>query len=62
MQNLVIISAAGIALLIGVFSQWKSRQFKVDLEKREEETRRRMYELASNNVLASIIPKEEQQN
>jgi len=46
MQNVVIIIVSGIALLIGLFSQWKSRQFKLDLEKREEETRRRMYELA----------------
>lgn len=46
MQNLVIIIVAAMALIIGLFSQWKSRQFKFDLEKREEETRRRMYELA----------------
>jgi signal transduction histidine kinase len=46
MQNTTIIIVSAIALLIGLFSQWKSRQFKFDLEKREEETRRRMYELA----------------
>ncbi|MDO8592624.1 MAG: ATP-binding protein [bacterium] len=46
MQNLAITIVAALALLIGLFSQWKSRQFKIDLEKREEETRRRMYELA----------------
>lgn len=46
MQNATIITVAIIFLIAGIFLYWKSRQLKVQIEKRESEMRRRMYELA----------------
>lgn len=46
MQNATIITVAIIFLIAGIFLYWKSRQLKIQIEKRESEMRRRMYELA----------------
>ena len=43
---LAILIIVIIGLSFSTFYFWKNRKFKLDLEKREEETRRRMYELA----------------
>ena len=44
--NLITILLFIVTVLIGVFSYLRSRKFRIDLEKREEDTKRRMYELS----------------
>lgn len=45
-SNLIIILLFIVAVFIGVFAYLRSRKFRIDLEKREEDTRHRMYELS----------------
>ena len=55
MTNIYIITAATIFMGIGGYAYWQSRKLKIILEKREQETNRRMYELAILKELGERI-------
>jgi len=44
--NIALLFLVTAALAVGGFSYWKSRRFKIDLEKKEKEMERKMYELS----------------
>ncbi len=44
--NLITILLFAITVFIGVFSYLRSKRFRIDLEKREQDTKRKMYELS----------------
>ncbi|MEK7541107.1 MAG: ATP-binding protein [Patescibacteria group bacterium] len=53
--NLITILLFIVTVLIGGFSYFKSRKFRIDLERREEDTKRRMYELSILKELGDRI-------
>lgn len=55
MVNIYIIIIAIIFTGIGSYAYWQSRRLKISLEKREQETNRRMYELAILKELGERI-------
>lgn len=55
MQNIITIIIAGFALTVGALSYWKSRKLRLELEKKEKEMNRKMYELAILKELGDRI-------
>jgi len=55
LQNIIILILAGVALGGGAFSYWRSRTFKAELERKQEDMNRRMYELAILKELGDRI-------
>lgn len=54
-SNLIIILLFIVTVFIGVFSYLRNKKFRIDLEKREEDTKRRMYELSILKELGDRI-------
>ncbi|MCX6721263.1 MAG: ATP-binding protein [Candidatus Staskawiczbacteria bacterium] len=54
-EDIITILVFVISVFIGVFSFYKSRKLRIDLEKREEDTKRRMYELSILKELGDRI-------
>ena len=55
MQDILFIIIGLFILIVGVFSYWESRKFKIDLKTREAEMKRRMYEIAILKELSDRV-------